>query len=98
PPIYTPSLHDALPISENLQPQDFPTGIYPVNLTPNSLSAYEEQSGYKLLFDGQSNAGWVGAYKDAFPAQGWEIKDGTITVLPAEDRKSTRLNSSHVKI
>src|SRR5690606_26023676 len=70
--------------TENLQPQDFPAGIYPVNLTPNSLSAYEEQSGYKLLFDGKSNAGWVGAYKDAFPDKGWEIRAGTIAVLPAD--------------
>src|SRR5690606_6556231 len=75
--------------TENLQPQEFPAGIYPVNLTPNSLSAYEEKSGYKLLFDGQSNTGWVGAYKDTFPAQGWEIKDGSITVLPSDGGEST---------
>src|SRR5690606_17119977 len=75
--------------TEDLQPQDFPQGVYPVNLAPNSLTAYETQSGYKLLFDGHSNTGWVGAYIDAFPANGWEIKDGIITVLPADGREST---------
>lgn len=75
--------------TENLQPLDFPVGIYPVNLTPNDLTAYEEQSGYKLLFDGQTSTGWVGAYKDSFPAKGWEIKDGALTVLPADGGEST---------
>ncbi|SEL74732.1 3-keto-disaccharide hydrolase [Parapedobacter koreensis] len=75
--------------TENLQPQDFPQGIYTVNLTPNSLTAYETQSGYELLFDGQSNAGWIGAYQDTFPTKGWEIKDGNITVLPANGSEST---------
>ncbi|WP_353196410.1 DUF1080 domain-containing protein [Parapedobacter defluvii] len=75
--------------TENLKPQDFPAGIYTVNLTPNSLSAYEKQGGYELLFDGSSPAGWVGAYKDSFPEKGWEIKDGTITVLPSDGAEST---------
>lgn len=75
--------------TENLKPQAFPQGIYTVNLTPNSLTAYEEQEGYRLLFDGQSNAGWVGAYKNTFPEKGWEIKDGAITVLPADGSEST---------
>lgn len=75
--------------TENLQPQAFPAGVYTVNLIPNTLTAYEEQNGYKLLFDGQTNTGWVGAYKDAFPAKGWEIKDGIITVLPADGGEST---------
>lgn len=75
--------------TENLQPQDFPHGLYTVNLTPNNLTAYEEQEGYQLLFDGVSNAGWVGAYQEVFPEKGWEIKDGTITVLPSDGGEST---------
>lgn len=75
--------------TENLQPKEFPAGIYAVNLTPNSLSAYEAENGYKLLFDGNSAAGWVGAYKDAFPEKGWEIKDGAITVLASDGSEST---------
>src|SRR5690606_5291004 len=73
----------------NLEPRDFTEGIYAVNLTPNDLSAYEKQNGYELLCDGNSSAGWVGAYKDSFPEKGWEIKDGTITVLPSDGSEST---------
>lgn len=75
--------------TENLQPQAFSTSMYTVNLAPNTLSDYEKAEGYSLLFDGQSNAGWVGAYKDAFPEFGWEIKDGTINVLPSDGGEST---------
>ncbi|WP_257666508.1 3-keto-disaccharide hydrolase [Parapedobacter tibetensis] len=75
--------------TENILPQDFPEGIYTVNLTPNSLTPYEEENGYKLLFDGHSNAGWIGAYQDTFPEKGWEIKDGTIGVLPSDGAEST---------
>ena len=74
--------------TENLQPQEFPQGIYTVNLTPNSLTAYEKQNGYQLLFDGHSSAGWKGAYKDTFPEKGWEIRDGSITVLPSDGGES----------
>ncbi|MES2419470.1 MAG: DUF1080 domain-containing protein [Bacteroidota bacterium] len=75
--------------TENLKPQAFPKGIYTVNLTPNTLSAYEKLNGYKLLFDGKSNAGWLGAYKTAFPNKGWEIANGQLTVLPANGAEST---------
>ncbi|MGK6352041.1 3-keto-disaccharide hydrolase [Parapedobacter sp. DT-150] len=75
--------------TENLQPQAFPADVYTVNLVPNNLSDSEAKNGYKLLFDGQSNAGWVGAYQDAFPEKGWQISDGAITVLPSDGSEST---------
>ncbi|WP_431311627.1 3-keto-disaccharide hydrolase [Pedobacter albus] len=75
--------------TENLKPEAFPKGIYTVNFTPNSLSAYEKANGYKLLFDGKTNAGWVGAYKTAFPAKGWSIANGELTVLPSDGAEST---------
>jgi len=75
--------------TENLEPKAFPAGIYTVNLTPNSLSAYEKENGYSLLFDGKTAAGWIGAHQDAFPEKGWEIKEGAITVLPADGHEST---------
>ncbi len=75
--------------TENLQPQPFPEGLYTVNLTPNNLVTYEEQNSYKLLFDGHSNAGWVGAYQETFPENGWQIEGGAITVLPADGGEST---------
>jgi len=75
--------------TENLKSQAFPKGIYTVNLTPNSLSAYEKANGYKLLFDGKSNTGWVGAYKPAFPEKGWDISNGLLSVLPSGGAEST---------
>jgi hypothetical protein len=47
----------------------------------NTLSEQEKKAGWKLLFDGKSSSGWRGAYRDAFPSQGWEIRDGLLTVL-----------------
>ncbi len=75
--------------TENLKSQSFPKGIYTVNLTPNSLSAYEKANGYKLLFDGKTNNGWIGAKTNAFPTKGWEISGGQLSVLPSGGAEST---------
>lgn len=75
--------------TENLKPKAFPKGIYVVNLTPNTLSAYEKSEGYKLLFDGKTNNGWIGAYKTTFPAKGWKIENGIIGVEPSGGAEST---------
>ena len=75
--------------TENLKPQAFPKANYVVNLTPNSLSAQEKNNGYKLLFDGKTSAGWIGAKTGAFPAKGWDISDGKINVLPSDGAEST---------
>src|SRR5205085_2821507 len=42
---------------------------------------------WKLLFDGKTSNGWIGAYKTTFPAKGWEIKDGVIKVLSSEGKE-----------
>jgi hypothetical protein len=60
---------------------DFPKNIFVVNNIPNSLSAYEKQNGWRLLFDGKSSKGWTGIYNDNFPGKRWVIDDGTISVL-----------------
>lgn len=75
--------------TEDLEPREFPSGVYAVNLVPNTLSEYEKQNGYELLFDGSGPSGWVGAHSDSFPEHGWEIKDGVITVLPSDGGEST---------
>ncbi|MFD2288602.1 DUF1080 domain-containing protein [Pedobacter petrophilus] len=72
-----------------LKSKAFPKGIYTVNLSPNALSAYEKSEGYKLLFDGKTNNGWVGAYKNTFPAKGWKMADGVISVEPSGGSEST---------
>ena len=54
----------------------------------NKLTPAEKAAGWKLLFDGVSSNGWVGAYKTVFPEKGWVIKDGTITVMPSAGSES----------
>jgi len=47
----------------------------------NRLTKADKKAGWRLLFDGKSSAGWRGAKKQAFPAKGWLIEDGVLTVL-----------------
>jgi hypothetical protein len=58
------------------------------NHIPNTVSARETKDGWKLLWDGRTPAGWRGAKLDKFPASGWEIRDGALSVLAAEGRES----------
>ncbi|MBD1394236.1 3-keto-disaccharide hydrolase [Mucilaginibacter glaciei] len=73
----------------NLKPEPFAKGIYVVNLEKNLLSAYEKQDGWRLLFDGKSNTGWRSATSMKFPAKGWEVKNGMISVLGSAGGEST---------
>ena len=54
----------------------------------NTLTADEKAAGWKLLWDGQTSDGWRSAKSEAFPAKGWEIKDGTLSVLPSGGAES----------
>lgn len=47
----------------------------------NTLSPEEEAAGWKLLWDGKTPAGWRSPRSENFPSRGWEIKDGTLSVL-----------------
>ena len=73
--------------TENLKPTP-PDAVFVVNLVPNSITEQEKINGVTLLWDGKTTNGWRGAYKDKFPAQGWEIKDGTLSVLSSEGKES----------
>jgi hypothetical protein len=53
----------------------------------NTLTAKEKQDGWKLLWDGKTTNGWVGAYKDHFPDKGWSIHDGILTVLGSQGKE-----------
>ncbi len=57
--------------------------IVEVNLLPNTLSDYEKRKGWRLLWDGKTNAGWRSAKKSAFPEKGWKIKNGELIVNEA---------------
>ena len=55
---------------------------------PNTLSAQEKKDGWKLLFDGKTTNGWRGAYKDAFPARGWTVAGGLLTIQKSDGSES----------
>ena len=69
-----------------LTPSSFPKDVYVVNTLPNTLSDFEKSNGWKLLFDGKTNTGWVGVGKNNFPDKGWIIKDGLLSISQAEGR------------
>jgi len=75
--------------TSGIKPAPFAKGIYVSNFIPNNLSDYEKKDGWKLLFDGNTTNGWVGAYKATFPEKGWEIKDGMLRVLQSTGAEST---------
>jgi hypothetical protein len=50
------------------------------NLIPNTISDQEKMNGVQLLWDGKTTKGWRGAYKKTFPAGGWDIDNGILTV------------------
>ncbi|HWB94911.1 MAG TPA: DUF1080 domain-containing protein [Puia sp.] len=54
--------------------------IFGANLIPNTLSAQEKFNGVKLLWDGKTTSGWRGVNQKTFPAKGWHITDGVLTV------------------
>ncbi len=54
-----------------------------VSFLSNTLTEREISEGWKLLFDGRSSDGWINAKTGSFPASGWEIKDGMLTLNPA---------------
>jgi 3-keto-disaccharide hydrolase len=64
------------------------TGTPQFNYVPNTLSPREKADGWALLWDGRTTAGWRGAKAPAFPAGGWEIKDGALTVLESGGAES----------
>ena len=47
---------------------------------PNTLTTQEQAAGWKLLWDGKTTTGWRSVKSENFPAQGWTIHDGVLTV------------------
>ncbi len=55
---------------------------------PNTLTATEKRDGWKLLFDGKTTTGWRGAYADKFPTKGWQVENGTLTIIQSDGSES----------
>jgi hypothetical protein len=73
----------------NLKPQPFAKDVYVVNLQQNVLSPYEKLDGWKLLFDGKTNAGWHSATAATFPTKGWKVENGMLSVIGANGGEAT---------
>ncbi len=69
----------------DLKPAPFAEGVYVVDYVSNHLTDYEKKEGWRLLFDGKTNEGWIGANMSTFPTKpnGWIVRDGTMTILGA---------------
>jgi hypothetical protein len=57
---------------------------------PQSLSPVEMSAGWRLLWDGETTHGWRSVRGPDFPAQGWQIRDGVLTVLPTSGREGAQ--------
>lgn len=55
----------------------------------NQLTEHEIRKGWRLLWDGETSKNWIGAKLNHFPESGWEINDGTLTVLATDGGEST---------
>jgi hypothetical protein len=63
----------------NVRIQELPRAA--TGLLPNTLTDEERAAGWRLLWDGLTSWGWRSAKGDEFPKQGWEMKDGVLSVL-----------------
>lgn len=67
-------------IDEHATPSPAESPIFVRNNLPNDVSEAERKQGWRLLWDGQSGAGWRSAKGNAFPTQGWRMKNGELVV------------------
>ena len=51
-----------------------------VGARANTLTDAERADGWRLLFDGETTAGWRGYNRQAFPDTGWAVVDGALVV------------------
>jgi hypothetical protein len=74
-------------LEANRSPRD--PEIVQISYLHNQLTDYEVRQGWRLLWDGKTSDGWRGAKLDGFPASGWTMKDGILTVEATDGGEST---------
>src|SRR5437879_10139157 len=57
--------------------------------SPNTLTPAERATGWRLLFDGKTTAGWRGFKMDSLPS-GWQVVNGALTRVAAAGDIVTR--------
>lgn len=67
-------------LTENVEAYSRKTSL-PMIDKINKLTKNELDSGWEMLWDGETTKGWRGAKLEAFPEQGWEIKNRELIVL-----------------
>ena len=67
-------------LTENVEAYSRKTSL-PMIDKINKLTNNELDSGWEMLWDGETTKGWRGAKLEAFPEQGWEIKNRELIVL-----------------
>ncbi len=80
----------------DFHPGFFPPGVYVVNNVPNTLTDYEKKSGWRLLFDGSTSKGWVGAYQKTFPEPDGRIDDGVLDRTGGQGRNEHEMGGDIV--
>ncbi len=58
------------------------------NYVPNTVSPLEAKTGWALLWDGKTNAGWRGAKLSTFPTTGWGMANGELSVAETEGKEA----------
>ncbi|MEK7729133.1 MAG: DUF1080 domain-containing protein [candidate division KSB1 bacterium] len=78
--LLTEALEQALSPETKVIPQ--------ISYLNQQLTAREQSEGWQFLWDGQTTQGWRGAKLEGFPARGWKIENGALTVLPSTGAES----------
>ena len=78
--------------TEGLEEERWPMAPHApeANYLPNTLTEYERDKGWRLLWDGKTAEGWRSARSENFPEQGWAMEDGVLTVLESGGEEAGR--------
>ncbi len=60
-----------------------------ISYLTNALSANESRTGWRLLWDGSTSNGWQSTKGTDFPASGWEMNDGVLSILGTDGEEAT---------
>ena len=76
-------------LTDNLDSERKPMpDVQQVSYLNNQLTGWEKEHGWQLLWDGETTKGWRSARSEDFPAKGWTIADGVLTVNASDGKES----------